>query len=43
MATFGLVLGYLGVIAWTLFILVGAAVMIRHGTPGGGFPAKPGG
>ena len=42
MATFGLVLGYLGVIAWTLFILVGAAVMIRHGTHGGSFPAKPG-
>lgn len=47
MATLGLVLGYLGIIAWTLIILVGAAVVLRQGshvgpmTPGG--PVQPGG
>jgi hypothetical protein len=41
MATFGLVLGYLGIIAWTLIVLVGAAVMLRHSSHAG-FPAHPG-
>ncbi len=41
MATLGLVLGYLGIIAWTLFILAGIAFTLRHGARAV-YPGPPG-